>query len=145
MYLKWYSSNVKLIWTDQKQVTIWISSISCLHFSFFINSYVKYSIDRQVRPYFIYYRNRALELWLSWNFLLTDLWVALQLFGLSTKKIPESYSFAATIVNAWRNEKGNAISSVFIPPANEVAGVYSDLYVRSFVRPSVSISNPLLL
>ena len=39
---------------------------------------------------------------------------------------------------------------VIIPPANEVAGVYSDPYVRlsvrSFVRPSVpQISNPLLL
>ena len=46
--------------------------------------------------------------------------------------------------------KGNPI---FIPPANEVAGVYSYPYVRPFVRlsvrpsvrPSLPISNPLLL
>ena len=42
---------------------------------------------------------------------------------------------------------------LIIPPANEVAGVYSDPHVRPFVRPSVHplvrpavpISNPLLL
>ena len=38
---------------------------------------------------------------------------------------------------------------IFIPPANEVAGVYNDPYVRpfvrSFLRPSLPISNPLLL
>ena len=38
---------------------------------------------------------------------------------------------------------------IIIPPANEVAGVYSDpyvrLFVRSSVRPSLPISNPLLL
>ena len=39
--------------------------------------------------------------------------------------------------------------NIFIPPANEVAGVYSDPYVHPFVHPSVHpslpISNPLLL
>ena len=144
MYLKWYSSNVKLMWTDQKQVTIWISSISCLHFLFSLTR--TWNIRSTVGFVLaLYNRNRAAELWLSGNFFVDRPMggtVALQSVN---KKIPESYSFAATIVNAWRNEKGNAISSVFIPPANEVAGVYSDLYVRSFVRPSVSISNPLLL
>ena len=51
-------------------------------------------------------------------------------------------SFLATFIIPPANE-------VVIPPANEVAGVYSDPYVnpsvRLFVRPSLPISNPLLL
>ena len=43
---------------------------------------------------------------------------------------------------------GEGSPHIFIPPANEVAGVYSDPYVRPFVhpsvRPSLPISNPLL-
>ena len=42
-----------------------------------------------------------------------------------------------------------SFKELIIPPANEVAGVYSDPYVRpsvrSSVRPSLPISNPLLL
>ena len=38
-----------------------------------------------------------------------------------------------------------SISIIIISPANKVWGVYSDPYVRPFVRSSVPISNPLLL
>ena len=38
----------------------------------------------------------------------------------------------------------NEHSIIFIPPA-KFAGIYSDPYVRPFVRPSDPISNPLLL
>ena len=61
---------------------------------------------------------------------------------------PRYISWILNKSSLW-NFTGDNMCELIIPPANEVAGVYSDPYdrpfVRSFVRPSLPISNPLLL
>ena len=62
-------------------------------------------------------------------------------------RLPQShYKISEKI---YKKRKANKHIQIVIPPANKVWGVYGDPYVRPlfcpFVRPSLPISNPLLL